>query len=160
MVVKSPLRDLTRKIVLGVTVGGAPLLTIGCAAPPQAQPVVAAPELPEKQQVSQLLASRDPQAIDAFLAAHPTSRYNVSLLNSLPPSVLASLSRSTIAELPPQVTRHLTRRTRHALARAMSAPGDGSVVPPSQNPGVDEDLRPDSRGGASAGQGSSGRSGY
>ena len=149
MIVKNSLRDLTKKIVVGVAVGGAPILTVGCAAPPEAHPVVSAPMVSEKQQVAQLLASRDPQAIDSFLAAYPASRYNVHLLNSLPPGVLAQLSGTTVAGLPPQVTRHLTRRTRAALARISEQNGEPDATPAA--PAAPSYSTPDSFGSPGGG---------
>ena len=128
------LRFLTKTVVLGVTVGAAPMLTVGCAMPPQAQPMVSASEPTERDQLSQAMTSRDPQAVDAFLAAYPNSRYVPSLLNGLPPSVLACVSKAAIGGLPRHTVRHLSRRARTVLSHAACRGGDGGG--PVQAPGT------------------------
>jgi hypothetical protein len=123
------LKDLTRALLLGISLGTVSVTLAGCVPQQSALPVQS--EVPEPQLFSQALSSGDPRVVNAYLVTYPGSPRVSTLLSSLPPQTLAGVSRNAVAQLPPQTLNRLPPRVHTQLVPppVMARTRDGGGEP-------------------------------
>lgn len=114
------LSQLTRSLMMGVSVGTIALTQVGCTAPAGygGQRAGGAPQVSsegEERLCNRALETRAASDVNALLVAYPSSRCIVPLLNTLPASTLGSLSVSALTGLSPSVRRAIPTRIRSQL---------------------------------------------
>ena len=125
------LSNLTRSLLVGISLGSVVLTQVGCA-PEEVEAMVAqtsgdmalAPR--ERSLCAAALKSQSAADVDQLLLRYPKSRCISPLLRSMPPSVLSSLSFRAVnavspeilASLPPYVLSQLPQGTRAPAPRA------------------------------------------
>lgn len=112
------LTQLTRSIMLGVSVGTVALTQVGCTPYDLAQ----AGLLTEQEACARALASKATADVNLVLEIFPTSQCIPSLLAAMPPATLASLSPAALAGLSPEVLRALPPGVRAQLPLGTSSP--------------------------------------
>jgi hypothetical protein len=105
-------RSLTRALILGVSLGVLPLVTVGCMPITQESSLSGS----EREQYAEALRTGDPRAVDAFLSTFPNSLYAPMLLDALSLQVLVRLSPTVVANLSPKTLSRLSPSVRAQLS--------------------------------------------
>ena len=114
----SDLTQLTRSIMLGVSVGTVALTQVGCTPYDLAQ----AGLMTEQEACARALASRTTADVNLVLELFPNSQCIPSMLAAMPPATLASLSPAALAGLSPEILRALPQAVRAQLPVGTRSP--------------------------------------
>ena len=107
--------------MMGIAIGGAPLLTLGCSPESTGQ---LRSTLSEPALYSLARQKGDARTVNSFLYTYPSSRLIPGLLDSMPPRALAGVSVNLIAALPESIQGRLSPRVRITLSQSAARTTD------------------------------------
>lgn len=97
--------DLTRALILGASLGGVSLVSVGCA------PTVTTTPQSDTQAVRDLcarvLSTKDPRDLEQLFQSYPTSSCLNPTLSALPPQTLTQVSPAVLAGVPTSVRNRI-----------------------------------------------------